>query len=122
MTPGEAFEKAAMDRFQEVKLAGLGDLFKNLGGMKGIYDKFSGGTFGADLGGAWRGLSDEQRRRALGSLALGATGAIYGYNTPDRHASTVDRLISAGMYGLGGGIGGHYAGGQYHGFVTPPTP
>ena len=119
MTFEQAFEKAAMERFEEVKMASLGALLKNMGGFTGIKDALGAGTIGSHLGTQWNALSPEAKAKALGALSAGTTGALYGYFQGDKRDSVADRLLAAGLYGAGAGIGGHYLGGQIHGFRTP---
>lgn len=121
MTFEQAFEKAAMDRFEEVKMAGLGDLMKSLGGVGGIGRMFEHGNIAKSVGSGWRGLSDVQRARATGQLIGGLGAGLYGYSQTDPRDSGLKHLLNAGLYGMGGALAGGMAGGAIHDFNLPST-
>jgi hypothetical protein len=145
MTLDEVFLKAAADRFDEVKLAGWGDLLKALsaGFSKGGAGTALTGRLGDALrhgGEAYRALSPEMRRTLTTQAFAVPAGAVLGYNIAggaDEHgheAGFGKKLLGAGIGALGGVGLGHIAGsapvsaglaawkGPAPGAPTPPTP
>lgn len=116
MTPGEAFEKAAMDRFQEVKLASLGHLLKQVGGWKGLSEAMGKGEFGQTLGKGYRKLNEAQQAAVKGQALGAGAGMIGGALMGDERDSLISRMVVPAAMGFGGLHLGKPLGGMFHGF------
>ena len=111
MTTEEAFTKAAADRFAQHKLAGLGQFFSNMGGLKGLWGarKAVAGTgamanMGNHVASAWNALPDDAKKRIYGAGAGLIGGGVAGYlGSEDGDHGAATALGALGGMGLGHG-------------------
>lgn len=116
MTFEQAFEKAAMERFEEVKMASLGNVLKQVGGFKGLGEVLSSGKAGKQLGNVYRSLSPEQQAQLIGQGVGAAGGLAAGIFSGDSRDSTLSRFIVPAAMSYGGMHLGKALGGMAHGF------
>ena len=111
MTHEEAFTQAAIERLEQHKLAGLGQFFSNMGGLKGLWNarNVAGGTgamanMGNHVAGAWNKLPDDAKKRIYGAGAGMLGGGLMGYLGSDEgdHGMATAMGAAAGL-GLGHG-------------------
>jgi hypothetical protein len=118
MTPGEAFEKAAMDRFQEVKMASLGTLLTRMGGGKGVWNALTEGNLGKALGSGMKSLADADRSQLYGQLAGAGAGLVGGMFLTDRKDSPAAKLLVPLALAGGGYMAGPHLGKMIHDYRT----
>lgn len=110
MTLEDYFLKTAASVLEQNKLAGIGDLLRNMKGFSGLGTALTSGGLsgaGAHISDAYKALDSVARNKLIGQLAGGAAGAIGGYAVTDDDAGILQHLsnmaVGAGMGGLGGG-------------------